>query len=213
MVRIDHAHAAGQGVLRAVRETVCRELQAEGTQRRAVRDGAEGQQHRAVRDRREFGREIAIAGGNLRGQGLVAGWHALHRIADPAVDQLQAVVGRNRDRPARQAERVERLVQQDARVIARERPSGRVGAVKPGRQPDDQQPRLRLAEGRHRSAEIVRMLALARGQERSEPRAQRAVGIVDGRDRHNGQQDSSTTAAYPLPATAIRFPSGGRRPW
>ena len=55
---------------------------------------------------------------------------------------------RARDRRRREAEVVQRLVEQDARVVAGERPAARVGAVHAGREPDDRRARAGVAERR-----------------------------------------------------------------
>ena len=67
--------------------------------------------------------------------------------------------------PLAKPELVQRRVQQYPGVIAGKRPAGAIGAVHAGRQADDQQARLRVAEGRHRPAEVARAPSGARHRE------------------------------------------------
>ena len=86
-----------------------------------------------------------------------------------------------RDRLRREAVRVQRRVQQDAGVIAGERPAARVRAVHPRREPDDHERGVGGAERRHRPAEVARIRRAHAIEERREPGAAAAVGVVGRR--------------------------------
>jgi hypothetical protein len=70
----------------------------------------------------------------------VRGRKALHRIGDPAVHETKSIVDADRYRPGRETETVERVVEQEARVITRERAPGAVSAMFTGCQADNQKP-------------------------------------------------------------------------
>ena len=83
-----------------------------------------------------------VAGARSRpASGLLPGGTHLTALVMRQPVQLEAVVARRRDRRARPAEGVQRLVEQHAGVVAGERPAGGVRAVEAGREADDQQPR------------------------------------------------------------------------
>ncbi len=73
----------------------------------------------------------------------------MHRIADPAIDQRQPVIGPRLIDAFGKAVFEQRGIEQIAGVIAGERPSGAIGALHAGRQPDNQQPTVGIAERRH----------------------------------------------------------------
>ena len=77
-----------------------------------------------------------------------------------------------------------RRVEQLAGIIAGERPPGPVRAMLARRKADDREPRVRIAERRHRRVPPVGMLGAALLAERDQPRAQGAVARRLGlRDR------------------------------
>jgi hypothetical protein len=111
----------------------------------------------ARRNPRKVGRKIIVARADFRGQRLVARRQALHGVGDPAIDERQPVVARYGNGPGGVAIRVQHVVEQDARKVAGEGPSACIRAVHAGRKADDDEPRSRIAKGRHRSAEIIRV--------------------------------------------------------
>jgi hypothetical protein len=73
--------------------------------------------------------EEHAAGIDFNGQGLVLGRHAVDRIADPAVDQLQSVVWPGLVGAFRKPVFEQGRIEQVAGVIAGERPSSAIGAL------------------------------------------------------------------------------------
>ncbi len=151
----------------------------DGLHDRPVRDPAEGQHHRAFGQRVQFVCQEPVAGVDLRADRLVIGRQALDGIGDAAIRQLQIIVCGKRLCVRAEAELVQHLVQQDPGVIARERPARPVRTVHAGRQPDDQETRLRIAKRRHRPTVIVRVALLHVIKEPGKPRAGPALGIED----------------------------------
>ena len=140
-----------------------------GAQDRAVRDATERKDHAHRRERGQFSGEIAVALADLRGRRLVAGRHALDRIRDARSHEPQPVIAVPRFGCGRPAELVQGPVQQQTRVIARERAAGGIGPMKAGRQAHDQEPRRVVTERRDRRAVIPGMLATAHVEVRGEP--------------------------------------------
>ena len=103
----------------------------------------------------------------------------LHRIGDPTVDQLQAVVGTRLILALGEAVFEQRGVEQVAGIIAGEGTAGAVGALHPRRKADDQQARLDVAERRNRRIVpqwLARAVRLAKGDQ---ARAERTVTVGD----------------------------------
>ena len=65
-------------------------------------------------------------------------------------------------------------------MVAGERAAARVGAVHPRREPDDDEPRRRIAERRHRLAPVRRVVGRDGVEKLREPRAAPARRIVCG---------------------------------
>src|SRR5688572_1090667 len=74
---------------------------------------------------------------------------------------------------------MQRAIQEQTGVIARERPAARIRAVKAGSQADDDQPRLRISERRDRRAMVAGIFLAAFGKKLRETRAVRAGPIED----------------------------------
>ena len=70
---------------------------------------------------------------------------------------------------------MQRFVKQDAGIIAGEWPAGAIGAVHARRQADNQQPRLRITEGRDRTGVVVGMALANAGEELGQSRAGDAI--------------------------------------
>src|SRR3989442_1692497 len=100
--------------------------------------------------RAELGAEVWPAAVELRAARLVAGRGTTRGGADVAVAGREAIGARRRFRLAREAGALQRLVQPVATRVAREHPACAVGAVCGGREPDDEQPRVRIPEPGHR---------------------------------------------------------------
>ena len=165
---------------RAVRKRRCGAAKAQRLQRRIMRDPAERHDRAQPRHGLDRRRQKWPAGVDLRRQRLVLRRHAVHRIADPAIDQRQPVVGPRLIDAVGKAVFEQRRVQQVAGVIAGEGPAGAVGALHARREPDDQQPPVGIAERRHRGIEPVRLARARRLAEADEPRAERAIAVGFG---------------------------------
>ena len=106
----------------------------------------------------QFLSKISIADHHfLRGR-LVLGRHAANGIGYPAIDQLQAVVSRDRLVSRGESESMQGPVQQQSGVVTCKWAPGTIGAVHPRRQSDDQQSRSGCPEGWHRLRVIARVL-------------------------------------------------------
>ena len=175
VIAVEQRDAARQLVPRAVRERAApsASCRAPTASRRARCGRARGSRRPRARAARSA-REIAVAVADLGRRRLVVRRQAFHRVGDPAVDEREAVVARGRDRLRREAVRVQRLVQQDSRVVAGERPAARVGAVHARREPDDHErgvARRRTAAPAGRSSRDS-----PRARDRGTPRAARSGG-------------------------------------
>ena len=177
------------------------------------------------------------AGVELLRRRLVVRRRAAHRGGDPGVAQRQAVAPRLGDREAGEAGGVHRRHQEQAGAIAGEHPAGAVGAVRAGRQADDQQARLGIAEAGQRAAPVGLVAirgALHRrdvGAVRPQPRAPRArddlamAGAAEAHPRAAASASACSCAWYelrtsgpdstwPKPrASAIRFSSANSSGW
>ena len=130
--------------------------QAQRLQCRVMGDPAERHDRAKLRHGRDGRRQELPAGVDLGRQRLVLRRHAAHRVADPAIDQLQSVVGTRLIDAFGKAVFEQGRIEQVAGVVAGERPSGAVGALHARREPDDQQLRVGIAERSHRRIEPVR---------------------------------------------------------
>jgi hypothetical protein len=147
-------------------------LQSQCLQHGVVRHQAEREDDARLGRRRQLVRQETVAGLDFTRFRLVLRRHALHGVGDAAVDQLQAVIRRHGLRPAGEAEAMQGGIQQDAGVVAGERPSAAVGAVIAGREADDEQRRLGIAEGLHRPRVIARPLSRRQSSRKSARRGQ-----------------------------------------
>ena len=169
-------------MLSAVREDEIRTLQAERKQHGLVRDRAQRENGRRRRKPLELRSQVDVAALHLVGLRLVLGRQALHRIRNAAPGELEPVIDGKRIGAASVALTVEVFVEQDACVIAGEGAARPVRTVNTGRQTDDQQLRLRVAERRHRLRVIFGVRDTHRFQMLREARA-RAAARGERRDR------------------------------
>ena len=157
---------------------------------------------RSAHSRTRYSRQRAISSGS----GLLAGG-AQRAGRDVAVAQPQAVVPRTTDvgwlaKPARWSGREQEV----AGAVAGEDAAGAVAAVGRGGEADDEQPRARIAEARHRPApvllvaEALDLLRATRGTT-AQPRAALAGDDVRGhagewsRPRLDGGEAGGETCA------------------
>ena len=182
MIAVVKFHVAGL-VDRAVRERRRGAAQAERLQRRFVRNAAERHDRAQPWHRSQCRDEEWPAGVDLRRQRLVLRRHAVHRVADPAIDQRQPVVGPGLIDALGEAVFEQRGIEQVAGEIAGEGTPGAVGALQPRREADDQEPAVGIAERRHRRIEPVRFTRARCLAEAGEPRTERTIAIGFGRRR------------------------------
>ncbi len=97
--------------------------------------------------------------------------HTANGVGYAAIHQLQPVVSRNRLGSGGEAVTVQGAVQQQAGVVAGERPARAIGAVQPRRQTDDEQASLSGPERRHRFRVIARIFLPCGTHEAGQPRA------------------------------------------
>jgi hypothetical protein len=147
-----------------------------------VGDPAQGDDHRAGGQDGELALEVAVAAANLVRGGPVRGRQALHRVRDAAIGELEAVAARQGNRVRGEARGVQRCIQQDARVVARERPPGAVGPVQSRRKADDEQARPTVAERRDGPAVVGGMLGGDAVEMARKPGAEPAAWL-EGRTR------------------------------
>jgi hypothetical protein len=151
-----------------VREGVARERpRAERTKHGNVSDPPEREHDAKPRQRGELALEPGEAALLLGRARPVCRRHALHRVHDVHTFESLAV-----PEPAARQLAVEPL----ARAVDEERPAGAIGAVKPGREADDREPRAAVAEAGNRPIPVVGMTRAQNGQEPGQARALRAGG-------------------------------------
>ena len=122
----------------------------------------ERDEHPHLREQRQLAGEERRAVVALRRQRLVRRRRAADGGGDVRADRARSPSSAARDRRlVREPDRVHRREQEVARRVAGEHPPGPVAAVRGRRQPDEQDPRVRIAEPRHRPAP-VRLVAEAR---------------------------------------------------
>src|SRR5215472_9630014 len=121
--------------------------------------------------------KVGPAATDLCGQRLVLWRNASHRIADQAIDQLQAVVGPGLVVALGKAVFEQRRIKEIAGVVAGERPSCPVGALQSRSKPDDQHLTAVIAEGGDRRVEPSRLLGACGYAEIEKPWTQRAIAI------------------------------------
>ena len=136
------------------------------------------------------------AGVDLGRQRLVLRRHTAHRVADPAIDQLQSIVGAGLIDAFGKAVIEQGRVQQVAGVVAGERASGAVGALHAGREPDDQELCFGIAERIDRRVVPIRLFRARLSAKFGEPRAERAIAagferVTDGETNHVSKAFSS----------------------
>jgi hypothetical protein len=177
VVRIKERPFSREPMFCAMGECEPRGLQSRGAKHGLVSNAAERNHDRACRQHRDFAFQVVIAAVNLLGQRLVAWRQALHGIADPAIYEAQAVIGRNGLRPGRKSKVMQRAIQEYPGMVAREGPPGAICAMQAWREADHEQPMARAPEGRHRTAVIVWVTPAHAIEKTGEARAAPAVRI------------------------------------
>ena len=124
-------------------------------QRALPREAAEAHDDVHVRQQRDLALEPVRAVRALLRRRQVRRRRAAHRGDDVGAAQREPVVARDRLRLVREPGAVQRREQEVARAVAGEDPARPVAAVRGGREPEDQDPRGRIAEALHRPAPVV----------------------------------------------------------
>ncbi|MGY4294467.1 hypothetical protein ACVWXN_002562 [Bradyrhizobium sp. i1.4.4] len=148
-----------------------------------MRNPSERDDRAQLRHRRQGSPEKLAAGVDLDRQRLVLWRNAMHGIGDPAVDQLQAVVGPRLIGALGEAVFEQRGVEQVAGIVAGEGAAGAVGALHAWCKADDQQARLDVAEGGDRRVvpqRLARAVRLAKGDQ---ARTKRTVTVGNEGER------------------------------
>ena len=130
------------------------------------------------------------AGVDLAAERSVLRGHAAHGVGDPAVDQLEAVVGGRAVVTARKAEPAQGRIEDLAGMIAGERAAGPIGAAQSGGEADDQQSRRGVAERRDRGVVPVRKSAPVGGAKGGQTRAELTVRMRRAGPRVHGAAGS-----------------------
>ena len=154
MIGIQQDPVTRQLVLHAVPEPMRGRLEPEGTQNRAVCDRAECEDHGTGLELVEFRGQETVAAANFLRQRAILRRDALHGVGDSASREPEPVVCGLGAAAVRPAEREQRLVQKNTRVVTRKRPTTAIRSVHSRCQTDYQQTRLRVAERRDRCAVI-----------------------------------------------------------
>ena len=140
-----------------------------------------------VVEQRQLPFEVRLAGVTLFGGRLVGRRCATHGGGNVGVEEFQPVVPRHAGGLIREARAMQRGEQPIAAAIASEHAAGPVPAMRRGREPDDQDARVRVAEAGYRPTPVVLVTersALVFGHDLApldEARAREAVDDV-GRD-------------------------------
>src|SRR4051794_12377955 len=113
-------------------------------------DLAERDQDADPGQRRQRSLEIGAAGRDLLGDRLVAGREAFDGVEDDRAIELETIVRVSPIFAPGEAELEQGRVEQLAGIIAGEWPPGPVGALLAGREADDCEPRIAVAERRDR---------------------------------------------------------------
>src|SRR6516165_7583144 len=90
----------------------------------------------------DCGFQIIAAGRDLLRSGFVVRWNAAYGIGDPAIEQLESIVGTGGVMAARKAEFSQSRVKEVAGIVASEWPPGAVGAAQAGGKAHDQKSRI-----------------------------------------------------------------------
>jgi hypothetical protein len=159
MVGIEDAKLT-QMVQRRMSEFEFSLAQTHGFDNGAMRDATQRHYDSISRQSLEFVREILVARIDFCTDRLVAGRQAFHGIGDAAIDEFEAIVSRFRMVARAEAVLVQHLVQQDTRVIARERSTRAIGTVHARGKSNDQETRVCSAERRNRATIVSRIAAI-----------------------------------------------------
>src|SRR2546422_1040454 len=151
----------------------------------------------------QLGRKVGPATVELDAARLVAGRGAARRRDDVAIGEREAIIARRRSRLAGEPVAMQRLVQPITARVSREHAPGAVRSVRRRCEPDDEQPRIRIAEARDRRPPVLpvaKLPFLVSGDAAAigpQPRAARATddGVVDGGE--GSEQSETSRSEFP----------------
>jgi hypothetical protein len=118
-------------------------------------EGTERDDHAEIAQKLQLLDKIRQAGVPLLRRRAVGGRGAPNHRGDVRADQAKTVIAMHGHRLVRQPRSMQRGEEEVARPVAGEDPSGPVAAVGRRRQPDDEDPRGRVPESRHRPAPVL----------------------------------------------------------
>lgn len=125
---------------------------------RTMCDFAKRHDDRDFRQRSKRRLEVIAAVCNFLGQRSVAWWQAFDRIEDDCSKESHVIIGFALVGAAREFELEQGRIEHLARIIAGERAASSIGSAPPGSETQNCQPRVRIAECRHRRVPPVRVL-------------------------------------------------------
>ncbi len=176
MIAVEEIHARGQTVDRAMGKGRLGELATECFHCRLVGDGAERQHHAQVGKSGKARFKERPAGPHLRTRRSVGRRHAAHGVGDEDILEHQAIVGMLGIMAGCKAKGQQRVIEEEAGMVACEGPPGAIGPRKPRREADDGKPSQGITKARDRRIEPFRVALPVLGAEDGKPRAQKAIG-------------------------------------
>ena len=141
MIAVEQDKSVGQRVPRAMRKGEVAPLKSKCIEDAVMGDAADRQQRAQTRQSGDAADQELTAGGDLGRRRLVLRRHAADRVRDHAIDQLERLGRGDIVASAGKPDLEQRAVEQLAGIVAEEGPAGAVGALQPGSEPDDEEPR------------------------------------------------------------------------
>jgi hypothetical protein len=157
MIAVGEKQAERQGVQPAVLEREERTAKPERGEHCMVRDGTESEDRAEPGHRADLGDEKPAAVCDFALLGLVERRNTPHSIGNARSSQFETVIRTGRIAALRKAELTQGLIQEITSIIAGEWASGPVRSSQTGRESDDQQLGLQIAERRYGGVEPSRV--------------------------------------------------------
>src|SRR4249919_529426 len=186
MIAIEKPAATWKFVDCAMAECQAGRRQAKATAYAVMRDLAQRDEGGESEQAFDRGPQIWPAIGFLRGQRPVLRRKAFHRVENDRMLEPKPVVTARAIVALSQTELEQGFVEKFASSVAREGPAGTIGAAHAGREADDRQPGIWVAERRHRRVPPIRMFGSKCVAKRNQPWAEQAIsrrfGVRDRRE-------------------------------
>ena len=187
MVAIVERAVMRQRVTCSVMKSIRRWPQSLRHQYRPVGDDSQRENHGAIGHCGNFVAQVRIAAPYFSGQRRILRWQAFHGVGNAAAGETQAVFYIRRHGLIRETEAAQRVVEQDAGVVAGKRPPRPVCTVHAWRQAHDQQPGARRAERAYGPGVVIRVACTHPIEMMRQPRAPAAgFGKCRYQSRHFG---------------------------